>query len=116
MPDNLKGMGHLPLTALIAALINNKDGIGSIKLMEVEATTENYFEDKGIDLTQEDILRLLVDIDDQGDFAIRYGVHTDTGSTKLGSSELGMEQLQRKIIGKTADGKAYLRLVFQTEG
>lgn len=110
----IKAIGILPLSAILASLTNFESSKGKLKFMEVEDTGENYFEDAGITQSNEEIAKNLVDIDDDGDFAIRYASISVTGSTKLTTSELDENQVVRSWIGKSADGKPYLRAVFQT--
>jgi hypothetical protein len=110
--DN-KAISHLPVTAVLAALVSFGTSIGKLKLMEVEATTDNFFEGQGIVMNNEELLKALVDIDDLGDFAIRVGFHTAASSVKLTTTELTEEQVMRTMIGKAADGKPYLRIALQ---
>ncbi len=107
-------LGHLPVNALVAALINNQTSLPKIKLIEVATTSNPYFEETPHDIDAETILKTLVELDDEGDPAIRIGFHTTTGSTKLAVSELSEIQLLRMCIGKTSDGKPYLRATIQS--
>lgn len=113
MSDNIQNVPLLPVEALLAALINYQNNRGKLKLLEVEDTTDNYFEDAGLHQTNEELFRMLVDVDDDGDFALRVGFHTVTGSTKFAHSEASPDLMVRSLIGKAADGKPYLRLVLQ---
>src|SRR5690349_10840393 len=106
---NLKGLESYELPALLAELINNQDGLPRLKFIEVATTDDFYFEQTGNQISAEDILRTLIEIDGSGDYAIRIGRHTVTGSTKFNKSELSEIQLTRSVIGKTSDGKPYLR-------
>lgn len=103
-------MGNLPLVAIAAALINNQNGHQKVKLIEVTPTSNDYYDHHGMSHSAEEILRSLIELDGSGDPAIRVGFHTTTGSTNLTASELSIEQHFRSIIGKTSDGKPYLRV------
>lgn len=108
-------IGYLPLSAILAALTNFEGSKGKLKFMEVtpQSPEVDYFEDKGLHLSQEEIFRSLIDMDDAGDFAIRYANISVTGSTKFPTAELSEIQIARSWIGKDADGLPYLRMVFQ---
>lgn len=110
----LNAIAYLPLSAVFAALTNTQDSKGKVKFMQVADTDDDYFEDKGRHMSMEEILRALVDVDDDGDFAIRYANVSTTGSTKFPTAELDEIQIARSWIGKDADGLPYLRLTFQT--
>lgn len=107
---NKQMIGHLSIVQLLAALMNNEDSLPKVKLIEVEPTSDFFFEQSGIDINFTSILKTLIEEDDAGDFAIRIGRHTTSGSTKFTKSELSEPQLLRGLIGKTEDGKAYLRM------
>ena len=113
MADRINAIGYLPMTAVLAALTNYESKKGKVKFLEVADTANDYFEDKGLHMTLEDILRALIDLDDADDFAIRYASVDVTGSTKLTSSETSEIQIARSWIGKSDDGKPFLRAVFQ---
>lgn len=109
-----KELGNLPLAAVLACLINNQDDLPKLKFLEVETTEDFYFEEVGIILEAEDLLKVLIELDGDGDPAIRIGFHSTTGSTKLSISELDKNQLMRLVIGKTSDGKPYLRAALES--
>ena len=109
----INAIGYLPKEAIIAALINFQGSKAKLKFMEVADTSDNYFEDKGLHMSSEDIFRSLIGVDDDGDFAIRYASISATGSTKFPTAELSEDQLLRSLIGKDTDGLPYLRMVFQ---
>lgn len=111
---NTNAVGYLPLSALMAAITNYESSKASIKFMEVEDTANNYFEGTGKVMSLEEIFRNLIDVDDNDDLAIRYAAVSVSGSTKFNKSELSEDQIARHWIGKSADGKPFLRLVFQT--
>lgn len=114
MADKINATGYLPRVALLASLTNFESNKGKLKMLEVANTANDYFENKGRVMSWEEIMRALIDVDDDGDFAIRYATVSVTGSTKMTSSELTEDQVLRSWIGKSADGKPFLRLVFQT--
>lgn len=109
-------IGYLPLSAILAALTNFESSKGKLKFMEVapQSPEVDYFEDNGLHQSEEEIFRSLIDVDDAGDFAIRYAPITVTGSTKFPTSEVSDIQIVRSWIGKDADGLPYLRVVLQT--
>lgn len=111
----INSVGYLPFSAILAALTNFQDSKGKVKFLEVEPQTPevDYFEDKGLHLSEEEIIRSLIDVDDDGDFAIRYANISVTGSTKFPTAELSEIQIVRSWVGKAADGRPYLRMVFQ---
>lgn len=115
MALNTNAVGFLPIAALFAALTNFESSKGKVKFMEVEPQSPevDYFEDKGLHMDLEQIFRTLIDVDDDGDFAIRYANISVTGSTKFPTAELSDIQIARSWIGKDADGLPYLRMVFQ---
>lgn len=106
-------LGHLPVVAVIAALTNDEDSLPKLKFVEVDTTDDFYFEVAPNDLDAEQIFKTLIELDDAGDPAIRIGFHSTTDSTKMEVSELAESQLLRKLIGKTAEGKPYLRATLQ---
>ncbi len=108
-----KAISYLPLAAVLAALTNFQGSLGKLKLMEVATSSDNEFESGGLVRDKEEHLKSLIDVDDDGDFAIRVGFHSTTGSTKLTASELTEDQILRTWIGKAADGKPYLRIALQ---
>lgn len=110
----VKQLGHLPMLAVLASLIYSSGGKNSIKMIEVADTANNYFETAGKDLTPEQIFRALIDVDADGDFAIRYASVTNSGSHPLTVSAISESQLVRLPIGKTATGKPFLRLAIQS--
>lgn len=107
-------IGHLPINALISALMNAQNSLPKLKLIEVATSSDNYFESTPNDVEFETMLKLLIDLDSDSDPAIRVGIHSTTGSTKFSASELSEKQLLRSCIGKTADGKPYLRIALQS--
>lgn len=111
---DLKATGHLPIAALFGALTNFQDGLAKLKLMQVATTENNYFTMPEKVLTDEELFRSLIGVDNEGDFAIRIGVHSVTGSTKLTKAELTENQLIHQSIGVSTDGKPYVRVVLQT--
>lgn len=111
--SDTKAIGYLQVTALLAALTNSQNSLGKLKLMKVDPTADNYYEGEGLAQSKEELFRALIDVDDDGDFAIRIGKHTTTGSTKLPQSELTEDQILRNMIGKASDGKPYLRVAIQ---
>ncbi len=110
----LNSIGLLPIEAVLAALINNQSSKASLKLIQVADTENNYFEDKGLSLTKEEILRSLITTDSDGDFAIRYANISTTGSTKFNKSERSTDQILRHLIGKSDNGLPFIRLTFET--
>jgi len=103
-------LGHLPMVAVLAALMNKQNGLPKLKLVEVTTTSNFYFEVAPNDLDAETIFKTLIDLDSDTEPAIRIGFHATTGSTKMDTSELSVPQLLRKLIGKTSDGRPYLRV------
>jgi hypothetical protein len=112
--NELNAIGYLPMVAVLASLTNFENDKGSVKWVEVADTGDDYFENIGLHNSPEEILRALIDVDDAGDFAIRYSRTTATGSTKYPTSEVNDIQVVRSWIGKAADGRPHLRMVFQT--
>ncbi len=110
----LTATGYLPIEALLGTLTNFQDGRAKLKFMQVATTNNNYFTMPEKVLTNEELFRSLIGVDDDGDFAFRVGVHTVTGSTKLTKAELTETQLLHNCIGVSTDGKPYLRIVLQT--
>lgn len=113
MASIINQLGHLPIAAVVAALTNNQDSLPKLKVLEVATTNDFYFEVAPNDLDPEVIFKSLIELDGEGDPAIRMGFHTTTGSTKLEVSELDEKQLLRKLIGKTSEGKPYLRVTLE---
>lgn len=113
MADNLKAIGQLDLGTILTSMVNFQNSRGKIKMVEVATTTTDYFDSANMNISVEDIIKLLVEVDSEGDLALRVGRHSVTGSTKLPNGSLDMEQTLRSCIGKTSGGKPYLRLVFQ---
>lgn len=113
MAEDLKNIGFLPIEAILGSLLNFQGASAKIKMIEVAPTTDDYFAMPEKSMNKEEIIRSLIDIDDEDDFAIRVGFHSVTGSTKLTKSELTEEQLLQSVIGKASDGKPYLKLVLQ---
>lgn len=103
-------MGNLPKEAVVSSLINNQNSLPKLKLKEVATTSDLFYDDKGMSHSIEEMIRGLIDLDGDNDPAIRVGFHTTTGSTKVSTSELSVEQRFRSLIGKTSDGKPYLRV------
>lgn len=110
---DLKNIGFLPVEAVLGSLLNFQSNSAKLKMMEVATTGTDYFTMPEKAMNKEEIMRSLIDIDEAGDFAIRVGFHSASGSTKLTKAELTEEQLLQSIIGKTSDGKPYLKLVLQ---
>ena len=110
----LNSIALLPLEAVLAALINFQSSKASLKFIQVADTANNYFEDKGLSLTPEEIFRSLITVDGDGDFAIRYASISTSGSTKFTKSERSTDQLLRHLIGKSADGLPFIRMTFET--
>lgn len=108
-----KEIGGLPIVALVASLINTQDALPKLKCIEVDTTNDFYFANNARVDNAEQIFRSLIEIDSEGDFALRIGYHTTTGSTKQNKAELTILQHLRSVIGKTADGKPYLRLTVE---
>ena len=106
-------LGHLGAASVLAALTNNQASLPKLKLLEVATTDDFYFENHPNDLDADVIFKTLIELDGDGDPAIRVGIHTTSGTTKLSVSELSFPQLLRKLIGKTADGKPYLRVTLE---
>ena len=113
MADKIGAISYLPFEAILSGLINYKNKRGSLKAIEVTPTTDKYYESAGLHQTPEELLRALVDVDDNGDYAIRIGFHTDAGSTKFTPAAATQEVMLRSLIGKASDGKPYLRIVLQ---
>ena len=112
--ESIKEIGHLPLEALIGAIINNYSSLPKIKLVQVATTSNHYYDDEASAPGAEEMLRSLLELDGDSDPAIRIGIHSTSGSTKLNKGELSTEQLLRSVIGKTSDGKPYLRVALDT--
>lgn len=110
---NIRALESLGITEMLSALINNESGLPRIKMIEVETTDEFYFEQNPHDIPKQTMLASLIELDSEGDYAIRIGRHTASGSTKFNKSELGELQLLRSLIGKTSDGKPYLRMLIE---
>lgn len=112
--NHLNLLGGLDFEAVLGALINSQDSRNRIKMVEVTATTNPWFETSTKHVTKDELLRLLIELDSDGDPAIRVGFHSTTGSTKLPSAGLDEDQLIHSVIGKTSDGKPYLRVALDS--
>lgn len=90
---------------------------GEVRMIETDATADNYFECGAIPPTFDEIMMLLSDLNSDGDPAIRVAFHScDPGSSFVNCSNQSMDITSGyySMIGKDSNGKAYLKICLES--
>lgn len=111
----IANIGAHDFKTILASLINYEGAVGKLRMVEVATTDDNFFTNPESASDMDVVMRNLIDLDENGDPVIRVGFQTfddsaEDADKKYPFTQAEPDQMFRSVIGKTAEGKAYLRI------
>lgn len=109
-------INSIPLEMLIASMVSYQNNLGKLNMIQVDPTNEDYFPCGSMPVPFDQVIRLVTGINDCNEPAIRYGAYSDScGNSWVDCANNTMDKsmIGMALVGKSADGTAFLRLNIQ---